>query len=157
MVHAGDIIVTSYGTGPYVVVEVVRDCRCPDYLVSIDCDGSPCGHELHCFCGEDELCPLDNEPHMHLVCVRQEEYVPGMRPRHDQKYWLNGVIDDAGRLREGWRRDKRDTIHVVGRVPAQMPLFMGGGRRGARRQAQYHGPARHPGLDRLVPGDVAKQ
>lgn len=50
-VEVGDIVWTSYGTGPYVVREIERDCTCYGLFDNVK-----------------------TEPHMHLVCT-----LPGHR------------------------------------------------------------------------------
>ena len=120
MLEIGDIVRTSYGSGPYRIVRIMRGCRCPDYLIQIDCDGTPCGHELNC----DDNCPLtaNQKPHMHLVCVRADEPI---RDRYsDSKlYWLNGYQEDPdGIIRCVWKPNDYLIIEGVA-TGSQLRLF----------------------------------
>jgi len=71
MLQVGDIVRTSYGSGPYRIIHITRNCRCPDYLDLIDGSDKP------------------SKPHMHLVCVDSDEPI---RVRYSERklYWLNG-------------------------------------------------------------------
>lgn len=54
MLREGDIVETSYGSGPYVVVGILRHCVCPAYL-----------DEINAKPGET---PKKRPEHVHLVC-----------------------------------------------------------------------------------------
>ena len=120
MIREGDIVITSYGTGPYVVLEIHGGCRCPDYHTQLDCDGTPCAHERAC----EEACPLtrDDPPHLHLVCVEEATWRRGTWRQTDLR-WLNGYAERRpGHLRCIWRGGQ-DTLDVIGHVSGvQMAL-----------------------------------
>jgi len=71
MLQVGDIVRTSYGTGPYRIIAITRNCRCPDYLDLIDGSDKP------------------SKPHIHLVCVDSDEPVKDHYP-YKKLRWLNG-------------------------------------------------------------------
>ena len=66
--NRGAVIRTSYGTGPYTIVDIDGPCDCPEYLRSLDGDNTP------------------SEPHYHLTCKGIDD--PGL-------YWLNGYRLDG--------------------------------------------------------------
>ena len=61
----GHTVKTNYNTGPYQIVEIIRDCICPEYL---DEDESP------------------SAPHMHLTCRDQDRR---------GKFYLNGYDENT--------------------------------------------------------------
>jgi len=105
MLQVGDIVRTSYGTGPYRIVEIIRDCRCPDYLDVIDGNEKP--SELHC----------------HLVCVHADEPVKDRYPANKKLYWLNGYREyPDGTMRCVWM--PKDYLIVEGYEEGeQLSLF----------------------------------
>lgn len=70
----GAIIRTSYDTGPYRVVQVVRDCTCPEYHDELN-NGKKA---------------KNREPHMHIVCINA--YPEKGRDAHEKSY-LNGFVE----------------------------------------------------------------
>ena len=127
MIQVGDIVRTSYDHRPLVVVEVFSGCRCPAYLVQIDCDGEPCNHECEC----DKACPLtrNDPPHLHLVCVLAEVHAKGRWRTTDHRYYGGYVHITPARLRCIWfdgmtPGGKPDVIDIVGHVRgSQLDLF----------------------------------
>lgn len=67
----GEIVSTSYGTGPYVINSVSELCACPSYIDTIN------GDVLK-----------DAEPHYHLRCT---SVVSGA----NSFFYLNGFMDDG--------------------------------------------------------------
>jgi len=96
----GDVIETNYGTGPYVVEEVVRGCTCPSYLEEINCDGGP----------------APSPEHVHQV-LRLESPPDG---RMNGPFYLNGYDEET--LESVWSDDRivRLDRHAVG---VQLGLF----------------------------------
>ncbi len=118
MIQAGDIVRTSYDQRPMVVIEVVSDCRCPDYLTQIDCDGKPCAHERNC----DEHCPLtrDDPAHLHIVCVLAEVHAKGKWRKEHHRYYGGYIHISPARLRNIWRTTpsgELDEIDIIEHVP----------------------------------------
>ena len=74
----GDIVRTSYGTGPFEVLEVWTGCTCPKYLDQLNFPGRA---------------PA-SAPHIHLVARDL---------RNGKKAWLSGY--EAETLRSVWNRD----------------------------------------------------
>ena len=91
----GDIVKTSYGTGPYRIIHIERDCTCPEYIISLDGDESP------------------SKPHLHLTVYLVEK-------GHCDKEglsWLNGY--DENTLQSVWDRD-----YLIPQLqPVQTTLF----------------------------------
>ncbi len=104
MLQVGDIVRTSYGSGPYRIVDIERNCRCPDYLDVIE--------------GKDNPSKL----HMHLVCVDANEPI---RERYSYRKlrWLNGYREyPNGTIRCIWR--PQDYLIVEGSTKGvQLQLF----------------------------------
>lgn len=46
-IEIGEIIKTSYGTGPYRVVGITRGCRCSHFLDTIECLDNPLPEHVH--------------------------------------------------------------------------------------------------------------
>lgn len=96
-VQAGSVVSTSYGTGPYVVVEVIRGCTCPSYLDEINMDSPP-----------------PSPPHLHLVCRLLDDPRAG-------RFYLGGLVPDGDHLRSCWNDD---VVFVHGlQVGAQFDIF----------------------------------
>ena len=78
--NVGDIVRTSYGTGPYEVTHIERDCDCPSFM--------------------DSLTYLNEAPksprHTHLTCKKVGE-------RHRDPYYLNGYEEET--LLSVWNPD----------------------------------------------------
>lgn len=131
MVQVGDIVRTRYAGQPLVVLGVTGGCRCPDYLVQVDCDGSPCGHECNC----DEDCPLTRHepPHLHLVCVDEVLYRRRRWRKSHRQFYGGYVPDGPGRLRCIWQdgltpSGEPDVIEIVGHAAgSQLALAFGKG------------------------------
>lgn len=106
MIEIGDIVRTSYGTGPYRVVEVY----CPD-------GGCVCPAPL------DEINmrkPPASEPHFHVTLVKAS-FPIDRNPRESECYWLNGYTERGGRYISVWSKDE---IFVDGKTPGvQLRLF----------------------------------
>ena len=112
MIQIGDIITTNYARERVVVIEIDRWCKCPEYHVSLECDGTPCCRSVMC----DSSCPLtqDDEPHMHIVGVLESQYRPGHRHNNCLR-WYGGYVHDGDNvLRNVWH--KNDIIRVIGRA-----------------------------------------
>jgi hypothetical protein len=84
MIQVGDIIKTSYGTGPFVVLSVLRGCTCAEFVRRINGDDSP------------------SEPHMHADLM-------DMNGR--KGYGIGGYDDTVEPARNVWRND---TVSVIG-------------------------------------------
>lgn len=110
MIEVGDIVRTNYGTGPYRVVTVARDCCCASYLDALDHMGK----------GKPPASP----PHFHLVLVDADCPIgkePPQRGTWRGYSWLNGFAEVGGRYLNVWRDDE---IFVEGRTPGvQLNLF----------------------------------
>lgn len=72
MIREGMIVRTSYGTGPYKVLEVTHGCTCPSFLDSINL-------------GKDAP---PSKPHYHLVCRK----VGGENKK--SHFYLNGYDEN---------------------------------------------------------------
>jgi hypothetical protein len=81
VLRIGDVVRTSYGTGPYLITEIEGPCTCAAYLRHLDGDESP------------------SEPHYHLTCEMVDE------PRKGS-YWLNGYRLDGTSVWSGDRVEK---------------------------------------------------
>ena len=131
MIQTGDIVRTPYGgKHRFVVVDVKHGCRCPEYLVQIDCDGTPCDHACEC----DDGCPLtrDDPMHIHFACVTEARYRNG-RWRRSELYHFGGYVHETPtRLRCIWNDGRTptgepDVIEIVGHVAgSQLALALGG-------------------------------
>lgn len=94
MLQLGEIVRTSYNTGPFRIVEISEICTCAEYVRELDGDDSP------------------SEPHYHLTCV-------GVNNK--KTYWLNGhradgtsVWDDDYLIFEGVEANRNlDLFSVV--------------------------------------------
>lgn len=71
VMQVGNIVITSYGTGPYEITEVTGPCSCPDYISLIN------------------NCPTQSEPHFHAVCKGMDGHEKG------DTFWLNGIRADG--------------------------------------------------------------
>lgn len=94
--QVGDVVITNYGTGPFLVTEIHGPCACPEYLRHINGDDTP------------------SEPHFHLVCSRDNGTGTA---------WLNGYRLDGSCV---WSDDRLTVIGSRGsRRPraVQMDLF----------------------------------
>jgi len=93
--QVGDVIRTSYGTGPYRVVEILRGCTCPSYLNQIE---------------RDDEAPA-SRPHVHMECrlVGREKEGP---------FTVSGYDDET--LKSVWNGDR---IEIVGQATTQLNLF----------------------------------
>lgn len=88
-IKVGDIVRTSYGTGPYRILEIVADCTCPNYMDSID----------HYISGKTQPSP----EHFHLTLV----HIRAPKPSKDNLYYLNGYAEmPDGRFRSVWSDDE---------------------------------------------------
>ena len=95
-IEIGDIIKTSYDTGPYEVIGIWRDCTCPEYLISLEMADPPA-----------------SPPHIHLA-------LRGMVDHHKgKKYGLNGY--DERTLKSVWCDDSIILLNSV--RPVQMTMF----------------------------------
>ena len=111
MIEIGDIVRTSYGTGPFRVVEIKRDCDCPSYLAELK----------HGFM--NGKAPR-SKPHFHLTLVRADCPI-GKEPSRggDMKgyYWINGYAEQGGRYLSVWSKDE---LFVEGKTAGvQLKLF----------------------------------
>lgn len=92
MIEVGDIVRTSYGTGPYRVVDVMRDCTCPAPLDVMNMRKPPA-----------------SPPHFHLTLVKGDCPI-GKEPRRGETmagyYWLNGYAEKNGRYLSVWQGDE---------------------------------------------------
>lgn len=100
MIMVGDVVRTSYGTGPYRVDHIIRGCTCPDYTDEIN--------------GFDDAPP--SSPHLHLG-------VTGCGGDHNdgEIFALSGYDEDT--LESVWIPG--DRIEVVGSATAQLDMFQG--------------------------------
>jgi len=108
MIEIGDIVRTSYGTGPYRVVEVKHGCDCPSYFDGLEFMGRP-----------DKA--RRSKPHCHMLLVKASCPV-GKEPRRGETmagyYWLNGYDESGASV---WNSDK---LFVEGKAPGmQLRLF----------------------------------
>ena len=95
-IEVGAIVKTSYGTGPYKVVQVTGPCTCPTYTDS-----------LYNFKN-----PLASLPHYHFVC---------MDANGKTKSCLNGYTMQNGKIKSVWCNDE---IEVLAFKPGhQFSLF----------------------------------
>lgn len=77
--HKGMVVTTSYGTGPYRIVEITHGCTCPSFTDAITlCADAP-----------------PSKPHVHCMCRKVGE--------RTGFYWLNGY--DENTLRSVWGDD----------------------------------------------------
>lgn len=78
-IKKGMILRTSYGTGPYRVIEVTKGCTCPSFTdaVTLLGDAPP------------------SKPHVHCMCRKVGE--------RTGFYWLNGY--DENTLQSVWSKD----------------------------------------------------
>jgi hypothetical protein len=90
-IQTGDIVVTNYDTGPYVIVEILGPFTEPHYLDQIN--------------GVDR----DSEPHYSLRCGWAGPRAEGHCYKDD--YWLNGFRLDGTSV---WDDDR---LTIVGYQP----------------------------------------
>lgn len=98
MIQVGDIVRTSYGTGPYRVDEIIRGCTCPKFT-----------DELRL--GDDAP---PSAPHIHLLLADLRR-----GREHDGPSMLAGYDEDT--LKSVW--GDRDSLEIIGRAAVQLPLF----------------------------------
>lgn len=78
-IHRGMILRTSYGTGPYEVVDFTENCTCPSFMDAITmCEDAPA-----------------SKPHYHIICKCVGEQ-RGLS-------YLNGYDDN---LNSVWNKDR---------------------------------------------------
>lgn len=58
MIKEGIIVRTSYGTGPYKILEVKHGCTCPSFIDAINLGSAATASKPHCHC----ICRSLNEP-----------------------------------------------------------------------------------------------
>lgn len=75
MLRIGEIVRTSYGSGPYRITMIDGPCTCPEYIKHLDGDETP------------------SEPHYHLTCAGIE---------HNGSFYLNGFRPDGTSV---WNKD----------------------------------------------------
>lgn len=85
MVAVGDIFRTSYGSGPYRAVRILRGCTCPRYLDEIERDDPP-----------------PSLPHIHIVCEHISEGTAG------GQFYVGGYVEDT--LRSVWNGDHLEVL-----------------------------------------------
>lgn len=102
MLREGMYVRTSYNTGPYLIVEIVRNCTCPSYHDDISMDNPP-----------------PSAPHIHLRVKK-----PSDTPRN-HPYYLGGYDEET--LHSVWGKDR---LYVVSpqKVFRQLLLFTTEGR-----------------------------
>ncbi len=66
--HVGEIVRTSYGTGPFRITKVSELCCCPEYIAAISMSNPPA-----------------STPHYHLTCEPVGRHQRGA-------YYLNGYL-----------------------------------------------------------------
>jgi len=71
MLRVGMFVRTSYGSGPYEITHILRDCTCPECLDTIEMNDPP-----------------PTKPHIHLTCIK-----PGSSGR--SKFWLGGYDEET--------------------------------------------------------------
>ena len=76
----GTIVKTSYGTGPYVITKIIRDCTCEGYIDFLNM-------------GKDAP---KSKPHVHLECEEPQS-------KNHSKFYLNGY--DENTLHSVWNKD----------------------------------------------------
>jgi hypothetical protein len=87
----GDVVQTNYGTGPYRVIDIERDCTCPSYLDALDVGGDEAPRSA---------------PHMHITCVESSTPV---RKRYGERElrWLSRFVETGdGRIVNVWNDDE---------------------------------------------------
>jgi hypothetical protein len=47
MINPGDVLRTSYGTGPFYIMHVIRDCTCVEFVESINGGNTPSKPHVH--------------------------------------------------------------------------------------------------------------
>lgn len=108
----GDIVKTSYDTGPYEIVKISGPCRC-----------APFGWVINHMSEED---PEDWEEHWHLECTWAGPRAPGHA--YTEHYYLNGYgVHDTEIVQVpqkesdcGW--GQREKLYIIKRGP-QLELF----------------------------------
>jgi hypothetical protein len=107
MIEIGDIVRTSYNTGPYRVVKIDRGCCCPSYFEDMEYMGRPGAKP--------------SEPHIHMTLVKTD-FPTHRKPSEADCYWINGYAWKGGRWRSVW--NSRDYLIVEGHAAgAQLELF----------------------------------
>lgn len=106
--QVGDVVHTSYGAGPYLVLRIDGPCACPEYLRWINGDNSP------------------SEPHYHLTC--HSETTNAGRPG---RAWLNEYRLDGSSV---WGDHRLEVVGGRGstRPNEQQPDLFGSGLGGDR-------------------------
>ena len=91
----GDMVKTNYGTGPYRIRYIKRNCTCPDYL-----------DDINAGCGKAP----PRKPHIHLTCTN---------PDGNGSFWLGGY-DEVTLI----HCNGRDHLTILQRdSPVQLTLF----------------------------------
>jgi hypothetical protein len=98
MIQVGDIIKTSYGTGPFIVLSVLRNCTCPNFVKTLNGDNSP------------------SKPHIHAEMM-------DMNGR--KGYGIGGYDDSTEPAKSVWNPD---TVSTIGKyepepIDGQLALF----------------------------------
>jgi len=95
-IQRGDIVRTSYDSGPYEVVKISGPCTCPPYLSEIAGESAP------------------SEPHYHLRCR-------GLAAHHGKNalYHLGGYRMTGGHILNVWNADEL----FVAQAAQQQELF----------------------------------
>jgi hypothetical protein len=100
MIRVGDIVRTSYNTGPYRVTSVEGGCCCPSYLDDLNMrDQAPA-----------------SLPHMHIVCVMASDPI-GAEKNEKRRHHLNGYAQIGGLLLDVHRVDgkwSKDELFIIG-------------------------------------------
>lgn len=84
-IEVGAIVKTSYGTGPYKIIQVTGPCTCTKYTSAL----------------YDFKNPLASLPHYHFVCTEKN----GIR-----KPVLNGYNKQNGKIKSVWCNDEIEVI-----------------------------------------------
>lgn len=93
-IEIGMVVVTNYGTGPYVILHISRPCNCPNYLDTLRPKPWP-----------------ESDIHYHFICKKPEDH-----PRAD-KYYLGGYRLDGTNVWDS------DFLTVVDLYNVQTSLF----------------------------------
>ena len=90
-INVGDVVSTSYGTGPYRIVEIATGCTWPEYVTSLD---SPLGKAR------------PSPEHFHLIVVPANAPL-GAERREKNRCYLNGYAETPdGRYLSVWSDDE---------------------------------------------------
>ena len=93
--EVGDIVITSYNTGPYVIDSILRGCECSSYLDTINLDDPP-----------------KSKKHIHIIC-----HVQGEKKRKGRESYLNGYDE------RGFSVWSDDYLIYRGNAEVQLSLF----------------------------------